>query len=72
MMGAQQAPYASDVEQTQLKDTAAHSEYQNRGGMSPEDVEFLENFPEERKKKSVRKVDVSLPGSIPLASHSAP
>ncbi|KAM0273187.1 hypothetical protein ACHAQH_008422 [Verticillium albo-atrum] len=37
-----------------------HTEFQHRGGMSPEDAEFLANFPEDRKKKAVRKVDFRL------------
>lgn len=35
-----------------------HSEHQ-RGGLSEEDTDFLNNFPEERRKKIIRKVDVS-------------
>ncbi|KAG7140163.1 putative transporter like protein [Verticillium longisporum] len=37
-----------------------HTEFQHRGGMSPEDVEFLASFPDERKKEAVRKVDLRL------------
>ncbi|KAG7101083.1 putative transporter like protein [Verticillium longisporum] len=42
------------------KDTVMHTEFQHRGGMSPEDVEFLASFPDERKKEAVRKVDLRL------------
>ncbi|KAL9945946.1 hypothetical protein ACHAO5_004366 [Verticillium nonalfalfae] len=37
-----------------------HTEFQHRGGMSPEDVEFLASFSDEQKKKAVRKVDLRL------------
>lgn len=42
------------------KDPAMHSEFQHRGGMSPEDAEFLASYPEEKKKRAVRKVDYRL------------
>ncbi|KAM0527835.1 hypothetical protein ACHAPS_002452 [Verticillium nonalfalfae] len=42
------------------KDTVMHTEFQHRGGMSPEDVEFLASFSDEQKKKAVRKVDLRL------------
>ncbi|KAI8232763.1 Major facilitator superfamily transporter [Colletotrichum sp. SAR 10_96] len=51
----------SDVEHVaQEKDSVAHNEFQQNSGMSPEDADFLANFPEERKKKAVRKVDFRL------------
>ncbi|KAI8313760.1 major facilitator superfamily transporter [Colletotrichum sp. SAR11_59] len=51
----------SDIEQVaQEKNSVAHSEFQQNSGMSPEDADFLANFPEERKKKAVRKVDFRL------------
>ncbi|GJC78668.1 putative transporter [Colletotrichum liriopes] len=51
----------SDVEHVSPeKESIAHDEFQRDGGMRPEDVEFLANFPEERKKKAVRKVDYRL------------
>lgn len=39
---------------------------QNRAGLTPEDAEFLANFPEEKRKRVVRKVDVSLPKWSPF------
>ena len=61
-MGVERSPsIRSDVEQaSQAKDASKHSEFQHRGGMSQEDAEFLDNFPEAKKKKAVRKVDVSI------------
>ncbi|KAJ0349784.1 hypothetical protein COL154_005864 [Colletotrichum chrysophilum] len=51
----------SDIEHVaQEKDSVAHNEFQQNSGMSPEDADFLANFPEERKKKAVRKVDFRL------------
>ncbi|KZL74853.1 major facilitator superfamily transporter [Colletotrichum incanum] len=51
----------SDVEHVSPeKESIAHDEFQRNGGMRPEDVEFLANFPEESKKKAVRKVDYRL------------
>jgi len=48
----------SDIENVSPeKESIQHDEYQIRGGMRPEDVEFLANFPEEKKKKAVSKVD---------------
>ncbi|WQF80838.1 Putative major facilitator superfamily, MFS transporter superfamily [Colletotrichum destructivum] len=48
----------SDVERVSHgKETVAHDECPRTSGMRPEDVEFLANFPEDRKKKTVRKVD---------------
>jgi hypothetical protein len=49
----------SDVERASSpKDTAKHSEFHHRGGMSQEDADFLVNLPESIRKKAVRKVDV--------------
>lgn len=46
-----------DIEQVpQEKDTAVHNEY-SRGGLSQGDIDFVANFPEERKKKILTKVD---------------
>lgn len=46
-----------DIEQIpQEKDTAIHNEY-SRGGMSQGDIDFVANFPEDRKKKVLTKVD---------------
>lgn len=39
------------------KDSVIHKEYQ-RTGMTQDDFDFLDNFPEDRKKKVIRKVDV--------------
>ncbi|KAI8179523.1 Major facilitator superfamily transporter [Colletotrichum sp. SAR 10_65] len=51
----------SDIEHVaQEKNSVAHNEFQQNSGMSPEDADFLANFPEERKKKAVRKVDFRL------------
>lgn len=48
--------------ETGQKSHAMHIEnQQNLAGLAPEDAEFLANFPEEKKKKVVRKVDVSSP-----------
>lgn len=38
---------------------------QNLAGLAPEDAEFLANFPEEKRKKVVRKIDVSRPEMSP-------
>lgn len=35
----------------------------NRSGLTVEDQEFLDNYPADRKKKLIRKVDVSFPTS---------
>lgn len=49
-----------DIEQVpQEKDTAVHNEF-SRGGMSQEDIDFVANFPDERKKVIIRKVDFRL------------
>ncbi|KAM0568944.1 hypothetical protein ACHAP9_005020 [Verticillium nonalfalfae] len=51
------------------KDTVMHTEFQHRGGMSPEDVEFLASFSDEQKKKAVRKVDVKgLPKTLNMSN----
>ncbi|KAK2063981.1 major facilitator superfamily transporter [Colletotrichum caudatum] len=51
----------SDIEHVSPgKDSVRHDEYQSHGGMRPEDAEFLACFPEEKKKKAVRKVDYRL------------
>ncbi|EFQ33766.1 major facilitator superfamily transporter [Colletotrichum graminicola] len=51
----------SDIENVSPdKEAIRHEECQIRGGMRPEDVEFLANLPEEKKKKAVRKVDYRL------------
>lgn len=58
----------SDIEHVaQEKNSVAHNEFQQNSGMSPEDADFLATFPEERKKKAVRKVDVSLDPTSPLS-----
>lgn len=49
-----------DIEQVpHEKDPAIHNEF-SRGGMSQEDIAFVANFPDERKKKILRKVDLRL------------
>jgi hypothetical protein len=49
-----------DVEQVpHEKDQAVHDEFRQRG-LAQEDVDFLANFSDERRKKVLRKVDVSL------------
>ena len=40
------------------KDQAVHAEW-SRGGISRDDIDFVANFPDDRKKKILRKVDVS-------------
>ncbi|KAI8259797.1 Major facilitator superfamily transporter [Colletotrichum sp. SAR11_239] len=51
----------NDIEHAaQEKNSVAHDEFQQNSGMSADDAEFLANFPEERKKKAVRKVDYRL------------
>ncbi|KAF6823705.1 major facilitator superfamily transporter [Colletotrichum plurivorum] len=42
------------------KHSVAHNEFQGNGAMNPEDADFLANFPEEKKKRAVRKVDFRL------------
>ncbi|KAJ0282465.1 hypothetical protein CBS470a_007793 [Colletotrichum nupharicola] len=61
MTAARASSDRSDIEHVaQEKDSVAHNEFQQNSGMSPEDADFLANFPEERKKKAVRKVDFRL------------
>lgn len=49
---------AADVEQLpKEKDVAVHDEYR-RGGLSEDDLNFLDTFSEDRKKRVLRKVDV--------------
>ncbi|KAJ0383982.1 hypothetical protein COL922a_009320 [Colletotrichum nupharicola] len=61
MTAARASSDRSDIEHVaQEKDYVAHDEFQQNSGMSPEDADFLANFPEERKKKAVRKVDFRL------------
>ncbi|KAK1456716.1 major facilitator superfamily transporter [Colletotrichum cuscutae] len=51
----------SDIEHvSHEKDSVTHHEYQRNGNLSPDDVAFLGNFPEDKKKKAVRKVDYRL------------
>lgn len=46
-----------DIEQVpHEKDPAVHNEY-SRGGLSQGEIDFVSNFPEERKKKILSKVD---------------
>ncbi|KAK8124147.1 hypothetical protein PG999_004065 [Apiospora kogelbergensis] len=57
---------------TQIKDALSEPEaaqklramhienQQNLSGLSPEDAEFLQNYPEEKKKRVIRKVDIRL------------
>jgi hypothetical protein len=40
------------------KDQAVHAEW-SRGVITQEDIDFVANFPNDRKKKILRKVDVS-------------
>lgn len=57
---ATQAKDASPKPETAQKLRAMHIEnQQNLSGLSPEDAEFLQNYPEEKKKIVIRKVDVS-------------
>ncbi|KAK6711375.1 hypothetical protein SNK03_005765 [Fusarium graminearum] len=51
-----------DIERELSRDEKSgtmHSEHMG-GGLSQEDADFVNNFPEERKKAVVRKVDVSV------------
>ncbi|KAL0944958.1 major facilitator superfamily transporter [Colletotrichum truncatum] len=51
----------SDIEQVaQEKNSVSHDEFKRNSGMNPEDAEFLANFPDDKKKKAVRKVDFRL------------
>jgi len=51
----------SPVQENSHKFRAMHIEnQQNFAGLSPEDAEFLQNYPEDKKKKVIRKVDVSV------------
>jgi hypothetical protein len=51
-----------DVEQLpgekDRKDQAIHDEFR-QDGLSQDDLDFIANFPEEKKKRVIRKVDVS-------------
>ena len=40
------------------KNVVQHKEFR-QGGLSQEDLDFVDHFPEDRKKKVIRKVDVS-------------
>lgn len=56
-----------DIERELSRDEKSgtmHSEHM--GGLTSEDADFLNNFPEERKKAVVRKVDVSVEDSVSL------
>ena len=47
-----------DVEQVPPeKDQAIHDEFR-QGGLSQEDLDFIANFPDDKKKRVIRKVDV--------------
>lgn len=60
MAGTRTSSDSRDIEQApQEKDQAVHDEFR-QGGLSQEDLDFLTNFSEERRKKVLRKVDVSL------------
>lgn len=49
-----------DVESIPLeKDQVVHKEFR-QGGLSQHDLDFLDNFPEDRKKAVIRKVDVGI------------
>ncbi|KAF9880183.1 major facilitator superfamily transporter [Colletotrichum karsti] len=51
----------SDVEQVpHEKDSVAHNEFQRNGALNTEDRDFLANFPDDRKKKAIRKIDFRL------------
>lgn len=52
----------------QEKTGAIHNEHQ-RGGLSSEDWEFLNAFPEDHKKKILRKVDASRSQSVLDVAH---
>lgn len=57
---ANQLKDASLDPETAQKFRAMHIEnQQNLSGLSPEDAEFLQNYPEDKKKRVIRKVDVS-------------
>jgi hypothetical protein len=38
-----------------------HLETSGRGGLTAEEIDFIDNFPEEKRKKVLAKIDVSLP-----------
>lgn len=53
------APHHHGTEEAVKEKTFVdHSEHQH-GGLSEEDADFLNSFPEDRRKKIIRKVDVS-------------
>lgn len=55
------ATQTQDIEREFSRDEKSgimHNEHA-QGGLSQEDADFLNNFPEERKKAIIRKVDVS-------------
>ena len=39
---------------------AKHTEMSGRGGLTSEELDFVENFPEEKRKKVLSKIDVGL------------
>lgn len=43
----------------QEKDHAVHEEY-SQNGLNQDDLDFVANFPDDRRKKVLRKVDVSV------------
>ncbi|KAK8118187.1 uncharacterized protein PG998_006468 [Apiospora kogelbergensis] len=58
---ATQIKDASPEPEAAQKLRAMHIEnQQNLSGLSPEDAEFLQNYPEEKKKRVIRKVDIRL------------
>jgi hypothetical protein len=57
---AGQHPNANmDIENAVVEKTSVDHKERRLGNMSPEDQEFLDNFPVEKQKRAVRKVDVS-------------
>lgn len=39
---------------------AKHTEMSGRGGLTTEELDFVENFPEDKRKRVLSKIDVSL------------
>lgn len=60
MAAASVSSKSRDVEQVpHEKDQAVHEEFR-QGGLAQDDLDFLANFSDEKRKKVLRKVDVSV------------
>jgi hypothetical protein len=49
-----------DAESLGMPTDVKHEEVTGRGGLTREELDFVENFPEEKRKKVLAKIDVSI------------